>query len=237
MDVPKSFPRRPVGLAETRCFPSDLLCIVEYYSAFKAPTGERARGGEGRRRKKKSPAELRQMKSQLGAAGGRRAAADSFLRLRPGHTQITRPHCVTARSTSAVAPWDLSPRRPLSSPPTPFGWATGRPREAFSRIMCRLWRHRRRRPRRLCRRDPIRDRATVLTIITEKRRVRERKNDTTPGQERKEGGSEKEWVCALLWQGVKRADTWSLNLDAIHSGYSAEEPPENVHSRSRSRRR
>lgn len=107
--------------------------------------------------------------------------------LAPEHTQIMRPHCVTARSASAVAPWDLAVaasfhlcQPPLDRPP---------PQGFLARIMCRYdddYDDDTTIVARLCRTARIRDRATVLTIITKNRRLRERKNDTTLGREESE---------------------------------------------------
>lgn len=73
----------------------------------------------------------------------------------------------------------------LSSPPTPFG-RDRPPPQGSPRIMCAATTT----PSALCRRAYIRDRATVLTIIAEKRRVRERKNDAWSMRKRE----------SLLWR-------------------------------------
>lgn len=109
------------------------------------------------------------MKSQLGqrvAGTARRILSTS------SKHNITRLHCVRPRG-DRVPRRGIFQRRRLSSLPTPFGRA-GRPRRAFSRIICRC--------------DTII--ASVNVRIStwscyhiddhEEKKERERKNDTTP---------------------------------------------------------
>lgn len=114
---------------------------------------------------------------------GQRVAGGFLPSTWPEHTQIMRPHCVTARSASAVAPWDLSEAASFISA-NPL-WTRPAAPARLSRALCAA----------TTTPSPsavasvaarIRDRATVLTIITKKGKVRERKNDTTPGRDEKE---------------------------------------------------